>query len=287
MNRLFIAILIFTAAVCCNAQEIVIGPGDVLDVAVWNHEDLSMVITVTPDGMIAYPLIGSMNVAGRTLDSVRKEIEDAVAQQIRDPKVAVNLSASASRASVLGEVRSPGQYSVSKPLKVSELVALAGGTTETAWLQHVTLVRATGQTERLDLSTVLSGGDLSGNVEVKAGDLLLVPKLELRVAVLGKVEKPGSYDMTRPDATIIDALSASGGVVKGAKAESSVIVRRTNGVQTVTKVDLKSAAAGTKPCDIALQDGDIIYVPESHRLDWDKGFQAIIGLTGIANLLIR
>lgn len=287
MKQVLMVVLVLLTAVCCQAEDLVVGPGDVLDIAVWGHEDLSMVLMVTPDGTIAYPLIGQMTAAGRTLESIRSQISEAVAKQIREPKVAVNLSQSGSRVSILGEVRSPGQFPLRSSLKVSELVALAEGTTETAWLQHATLVRSNGQVEVLDLSSILNGTDLSKNVELARGDLLLVPKLQLRIAVLGKVSRPGSYDMTRPDATVVDALSAAGGTVKGAKAESSVIVRRNNGEQTVTKINLKGASTGTAQADFALQDGDIVYVPESHRLDWDKGLQAIFGITSIGNLLIR
>jgi polysaccharide export outer membrane protein len=286
--RLLTLAAVLVAAASCRAADLNLGPGDVLDIAVWNYKDLSMTATVTPDGTISYPLIGRLAVAGRTLEEVRSELLAAVARQIRDPKLAVNLVESGRRISILGEVRSPGQFALANASRLSEAMAMAGGVTATAWLQRVSLIRADGRIQVVDLSSILDGSNLANNVDLGPGDLILVPKLQLRVAVLGQVGSPGSYDMTRPNSTAIDAVSAAGGIAKGARPEAAVVVRRENGTQTVIRVDLRRATLGSAdPSVPALRDGDIIYVPESHRLDWDKGFQAIIGITSIGNLLFR
>jgi len=288
LTRVLLVSLFFVPAACFGGGTPVIEPGDVLSISVWNHEDLSMTVTVSPDGWISYPLTGRLSVAGRTADSIQKDIEAAVARQIREPRVAVNVAEAASHITVLGEVRSPGQFPLRRASTLLEAIASAGGTNDAAWLERVTVIRAGGEIEAVNLAPVRAGSGLAANVELRSGDLVLVPKLELRVVVLGQVSKPGSYQMTRPQTTAIDAVSAAGGPLKDAKLQNAVIVRRENGAQAVIRVDLKRVAVGESDSrDTLLRDGDIVYVPESHRLDWDRGFQAIIGLASLSNLILR
>src|SRR6201991_4013015 len=163
-----------------------IGVDDQLQVTVWHNPDLSVSVPVRPDGMVTVPLVGDIPAGGRTTDQVSAEIQQKLAQYIRDPQVAVILTALRSheylsRVRVTGAVRSPISIPYRQGMTVLDAVLAAGGTTEFAAPDRTELYRRSSDGDNttsyaLRLEKILQQGDLANNYPVQPGDVITVPQ---------------------------------------------------------------------------------------------------------------
>ncbi|WP_201313947.1 XrtA/PEP-CTERM system exopolysaccharide export protein [Dyella sp. EPa41] len=161
-----------------------IGVDDQLQITVWQNPDLSVSVPVRPDGKITVPLIGDVMAGGKTPEEVSAEIKDKLQSYVRDPQVAVILTALRSheylsRVRVTGAVRTPVSLPYRQGMTVLDAVLAAGGTTEFAAPDRTELFRedrngvTTPYAIRLD--KVLQQGDLATNYPVQPGDVVTVP----------------------------------------------------------------------------------------------------------------
>jgi polysaccharide export outer membrane protein len=169
-----------TAAASAVASSYVIGPEDGLDISVWKDETLKATTLVRPDGFISFPLVGEIMAAGRTADQVRDDVRQRLQKYIPDAVVTVSVVHVASyRVYVLGRVNKPGDFAVGRDVDILQALALAGGLTPFAHENDIRVVRrgADGRTVTLPFryADALSDGDLSQNIRLRSGDVLLVP----------------------------------------------------------------------------------------------------------------
>ena len=166
-------------------ESYLIGVDDQLQVTVWHNPDLSVSVPVRPDGKVTVPLVGDVAAGGRTTDQVGAEIQQKLAQYIRDPQVAVILTALRSheylsRVRVTGAVRSPISIPYRQGMTVLDAVLAAGGTTEFAAPDRTELYRRSDagatQAYAVQLQKILQQGDLSNNYPVQPGDVITVPQ---------------------------------------------------------------------------------------------------------------
>jgi polysaccharide export outer membrane protein len=154
------------------------GPGDKLTVAVFHHPELNAEIVVAPDGTITYPLVGQMTVAGQTYTQVLTQIQDALREYYTDASVAVNIrEVTNQKVIVAGEVQKQQTMQITGELRVLEALVQAGGINPDARTNNVLLIR--GGLDKAELYTIdvdrLLNGDLSQNVLLQKGDVLVVP----------------------------------------------------------------------------------------------------------------
>jgi polysaccharide export outer membrane protein len=156
-----------------------LGAGDVLNVFIWKHQELSTIVTVRPDGKINYPLIGEIEAKGLTLGEIEERINKQLKQQIQDPQVTVILEATHSfRIFVLGEVMQPGVFDLKGPVTVIQALAMARGFTTFASRNKVFIVNSgRGGEQRIPFSysTFVQGEDNNQNVMLRPGDTVIVP----------------------------------------------------------------------------------------------------------------
>jgi len=159
-----------------------IGAGDVLDVMIWRNKDLSMQVTVRPDGWISYPLIGDLHVSDCTVATVQKMMQDALAKYVTSPVLTIVVSrVSNLRVSILGKVKQPGRYNLEGNTTVLDVLALAGGPTEFADPDGIYILRRGGPPDNLyerisaRYSSSVSAGKGNTNVLVNPGDIIIVP----------------------------------------------------------------------------------------------------------------
>lgn len=166
-------------------EAYLIGVDDQLQITVWHNPDLSVSVPVRPDGKITVPLVGDVSAGGRTTDQVGSEIQQKLAQYIRDPQVAVILTALRSheylsRVRVTGAVRSPISIPYRQGMTVLDAVLAAGGTTEFAAPDRTELYRKSGETTSqayaVRLDRILQQGDVANNYPVQPGDVITVPQ---------------------------------------------------------------------------------------------------------------
>lgn len=158
-----------------------IGPGDVLKIFVWQNPDLSVTVPVLPDGRISTPLDGDMQAVGKTTSELSKDIQERLAKYLKDPVVNVMVTsphAALSQVSVIGEINHPESLPFSTGMTVMNAVLDAGGPTEWADLSGAKIVRQVdGKTKTIhvNLYALLDHGDLSQNLRLKVGDVIVIP----------------------------------------------------------------------------------------------------------------
>ncbi|MEI6217283.1 MAG: polysaccharide biosynthesis/export family protein [bacterium] len=158
-----------------------VGVGDVLDVSVYNHQELSQKLRVSPSGTVSYPLLGVLKVEGVTLSAVGDMIRAGLAKgYVPDPQVSVNVDAVAGqKIYVLGEVRNPQVLRVKEEIDLVEAITTAGGFTRDANMSAILLIRRNGDgqstMDALDVKSFLKKSDLAQNPTLQRGDVVYVP----------------------------------------------------------------------------------------------------------------
>lgn len=157
-----------------------IGPEDVLAVVFWREKDLSVdAIAVRPDGMITVPLINDVKAAGMTPDQLREQIQTAAGKYVTDPSVTVVVKTINSRkVFITGQVAKPGQYPLTAPTSVMQLIAMAGGVHEFADTDKILIMRSEGGQQvakQFNYNDVLNRKNLKQNIELLPGDTVVVP----------------------------------------------------------------------------------------------------------------
>jgi polysaccharide export outer membrane protein len=161
-------------------EEYRIGPEDVLEISVWKEEGLERQVLVRPDGGISFPLAGDVRAAGKTARELRREITKRIQKYIPDAVVTVSVvKLSGYTIFVLGKVKQPGQFVVGRYVDVLQALTLAGGLTAYASEDDIKILRRdkTGKEQvfSFDYDDMKDGKNLSQNIILKSGDVIVVP----------------------------------------------------------------------------------------------------------------
>ncbi len=166
-----------------HSKTYVIGPGDVLDVFVWQNPDLSQTaVPVRPDGRISTPLVPNMVAAGRTPVQLAHAMDKVLAEYIRNPKVTIIVEHALSvlsQVQVIGQVMHPMSIPYHEGMTVLDVVLAAGGLTPYADGNDAKIEREVDgrvKTLHVHLYNLIDKGELSQNLPVKPGDVLVVPE---------------------------------------------------------------------------------------------------------------
>jgi polysaccharide export outer membrane protein len=259
-----VALLVPAGAIAGQTDDYVIGPQDVLSIAVFDQSDLNGKYAVDLDGSFSFPLIGRVKAGGLTLRGVEQALKTRLADGfLKNPQVAVAVEQYRSqRVFVVGEVKNAGTYALTGQMTLIEALAKAGSTT-TAAGDEVVVVRGHGaaaavlpdakpnlDVTRVNLKDLQSGAVATRNIALGDGDTIYVPRAEL-FYVFGQVKNPGAYPIAS-GITVLQALTLAGGVTPYAAVNRVEIQRAVNGAKKAVRVKL------TEP----IQAGDTIVVPE-------------------------
>jgi polysaccharide export outer membrane protein len=157
----------------------VIGAEDVLTVVVWREKDLSTEVVVRPDGRITLPLINEVVAAGLTPEQLRDRIVEGLARFVEDPSVTVAVKQINSlKVFITGMVGKPGAYPLTTTTTVLQLISVAGGLHEFADSKKIVVMRTENGEQRalkFNYQDVRKGKNLRQNIELQAGDTVIVP----------------------------------------------------------------------------------------------------------------
>ncbi len=160
----------------------IIGPGDTLQVFVWRNPELTTTVPVRPDGKITTPLVQDMVAVGKTPTQLAHDIEKVLSEYVRDPLVDIIVTQPASAFSqikVIGQVAKPSAEPYRAGMRVLDAVLAAGGLTQFAAGNRAQLIRTVkGRTMHfhIKLSRLMNDGDMSQNLLLKPGDVIVVPE---------------------------------------------------------------------------------------------------------------
>ncbi|MGZ9058531.1 MAG: XrtA/PEP-CTERM system exopolysaccharide export protein [Burkholderiaceae bacterium] len=158
-----------------------IGPLDTLNIVVWRNPELSGTVSVRPDGRISTPLAQDIQAQGRNPAELASDLEQILSKYIRDPVVTVivtNFAGSNEQIRIVGEAAKPQAVPYRQNMTVLDVVILAGGLTDFADGNRAVLVRGAekGKQYSVRLNDLIRRGDISANVEVRPGDVLIIPQ---------------------------------------------------------------------------------------------------------------
>lgn len=268
-----------------------IGIGDVLQVTVWDHPELTIPAgserssqesgnVVNENGDIYYPYIGYVNVAGKTTQQVREEVADRLSDFLEAPQVDVSVAAFRSqRIYVSGAVETPGVYPLTNiPTRLVDAISQAGGLDENGDWRHVVLTRD-GRDYSLSLKDVFEKGNKQHNVLLQSGDVINVPLgNDRKVFVLGEVASTQTLPMGRNGLTLAEAISNVGGLnERQSDATGVFVVRRAEqaGPDSEQLIDLfqlnlKDATAMVVADSFTLNNRDLVYITAAPLARWNR-----------------
>lgn len=253
-------------------ESLLIGPGDLLHVQVYDTPDLDEHARVTDAGEFSLILGGSVKLAGLTPEQAGHAIEAALirGQYMMHPRVLVTVEQYATQnVTVLGSVKSPGVYPVATTRSILDILAMAGGLNDTA--DRKILIQRHGSAEKVPyfVSNVASAAADTA-VKVYPGDTVIVPQAGI-VYALGDVSRPGGYivDENNDRITVLQLVARAGGTMPTAVPSHARLIRHSGTGYIEISIELSKMQKG-KVADIPLQPEDIIYVPYSYL----RGFAA-------------
>lgn len=263
--------------------EYIIGPRDVLNITRWQNlsTPVQYKTVVRPDGKISYAYIYDIRVGGHTANEVVEILTEALKEYIKSPRIDVVVEQFRSKSALLfGQINrlqtgisGPGKYPLTGKMRILDLIVMAGGPIQgeefaNADLRRVEVVRR-GKSYTVNLFNSMFKGDMSQNILIDDGDIVTVPELPdfgERVYVFGEVKNQGIYKL-KDAFDLLAALSKAGGTAKVAVDSDIKIIR---GYQENREKPIILAAnldeilkRGDLSQNIALLDGDVVYVPRT------------------------
>lgn len=233
-----------------------VGDGDVLQVTVYDHPDLSTVVRVANDGSINFPLVGQMRIGGMTVGEVSNRLARTLSQgYIVNPQVSVFVQEFRSKkVTIVGQIANPGLYQLTGPTSLLQLISKAGGLKPDAGDKIVLKRRSVNGEEEvtIDRLALMEKGDTTLDIPVRDGDNVFVAQAGL-FYVTGQVNKPAAYKLEE-GASVIKGITMAGGFTNLAATKKVKIIRKVDGAERVME---------NVPMHEAIRSEDVIVVPES------------------------
>jgi len=248
----------------------ILGSGDVLSIVIWGTSEFSGTFTLDENGNITPSLVGRISLKGKKFSDAQKIIKSTFARvyDLRNSKISIEISYSkVISVNVVGEVVSPGTYSIPSINSAFNFLSLAGGVTDLGSLRNIKIIHANGQVDQLDVYKFLNSPEASGYKYLNDGDFILVPTVDNLVLTEG-VKRPLTFEL-KNDETISDLLLYAGGVSPKCFDGTAHIERPTN--QGIKIIDI----AEKDYLSFKLKSGDKISFYET-----DESFLNAVSIKG-------
>lgn len=248
------------------SPDYTLGTGDLVRINVYGSPDMLTEARLSATGKITFPLIGEIKLGGISPAQAEKKIADLLEQGSFVKKAQVNLVVvqfQSQFVSVLGDVYKPGKYPLDRPSNLSDILALAGGSTPNGsdMITHIRTVDGKSIRHEYDLRDLISNADAASNPKVMGDDIVFINARE--VSVLGQVNRPGKYSVIGGVRTVLDFLSQAGGIAPTG-ADKIIVITNRNGKTIKHEIDVDLLyQKGDTSTNFELAHGDSIYVPRT------------------------
>jgi len=274
-----LCLLIWGTPVRAQTSQYQVHAGDQLAVQVYGDSTLTQTVTVLPDGSIEYPLIGQVSVAGLSPVGVEHILKQRLTKYVKHPVVTVMIAQQGQpNVLVLGNVKTPGKYTLRSGARLTDAIAAAGGLGEVnGLLPEARVSDGTQQIETVSLQKLLHDGDTALNVPVQEGTVVYIPgPMQFDVEVVGAVDHPGQITLNQGDRLSMAIAKAGNSATAQADLNNIRLVRTlADGKSATYKINLyKALEQGQTNYDVALQKGDVIYVPQTSQRIHENGLTA-------------
>jgi protein involved in polysaccharide export with SLBB domain len=278
-----------------SSSGYVLGPGDELNISVQPQTKYGLTdASIEQDGTLEYPRIGTINAAGKTVSQLRDEITSDLAKYCVNPDVTVEVAALRPQVIyITGGVKTPQILDLRAAPNVAKAVTLSGGALDNDELAHITVFRGNVAISANVYGILVNGVDNGQNIDLRSGDLIVVPLNTQKFAVVGAVMTPGIYPLTLSGGNegqthLADALAAAGGTERtGASIHDVQIVQALpDGTTKSVSYDYgKYVKLGDASDNPVVTDKDLIYVPDSrHTVTTPEAFSALSVLAILKDL---
>ena len=209
-------------------QNYRLGPGDAVFVDIYGASQKSEQCTVSPDGTVTIEGFGPVQVSGLTVDQANARLRSTLGSRYSSSKIKLTVGQTRTiMVNVMGEVKTPGTYTLSAFATVFHALYMAGGTNDIGTLRNIKVYRNNRLVTVVDIYDYILNGKLTGNVRLADNDVIVVGPYDCLVNVTGKVKRPMYYEM-KPNESVASLLKYSGGFA-GDAYRKAVRVNRKNG----------------------------------------------------------
>ena len=235
-------------------QNYVLGPGDQLIIDVYGDTQKSESLTVSPDGDVTVPDYGPVHVSGLTVAAAQSRIRSRLGSYYASSEIKVALGQTRTiLVNVMGEVKTPGTYTVSAFATVFHALYLAGGVNDLGTLRNIKVYRQGRLISTVDVYQFILNGRLAGNVRLADNDVIQVGTYDAIVDISGRVKRPMAYEL-RKDESLSTLLNYSGGFANDAYTKSIRVLRNNGRMKSVFNVEEFERNA------FKMADGDVVTV---------------------------
>jgi polysaccharide export outer membrane protein len=282
-------------------EEYLIGPGDVIQVIVWDHPELTIPAggfrdaetsgqQVGEDGYMYYPYVGMIKAEGMNVAALRDVLTSRLSRYIQNPQLDVRVIGFRSkRVYVVGEVQTPGVLPLNDlPMTIADAISLSGGLTPAAWKSGVNVAR-NGKVYEIDLKALYDYADSTQNLMLKHGDIVnVLDRSQQKVFMMGEVARPGAVEIINGELTLSAALGEVGGFNQNTANPSAIYVIRgaDAGNPKIFHLDAEFATGLLLAERFDMQAQDVVFVDAAGVSQWNRVVSQLlpsITVIGVAN----
>lgn len=218
-------------------QNYRLGPGDAVNIEIYGASQKSIQSTISPEGTITIEGYGPVKVAGMTVAQANSHLKNTLGSRYRSSKIRLTVGETKSiMVNVMGEVKTPGTYTLSAFATVFHALYMAGGTNDLGTLRNIKVYRQNRLVSVVDIYDYILNGKLTGNVRLADNDVIVVGPYDCLVTIEGKVKRPMTYEMKKNE-SLNTLLKYSGGFAGDAYKKSVRVNRKTGREYAVYNVE--------------------------------------------------
>ncbi len=282
-------------------QGYIIGVGDILQIIVWDHPELTTPAgqfrdaetsgqQVGDDGYLFYPYVGMVKATGMNIAALRDVLTERLSAYIQNPQLDVRVVGFRSkRVYVVGEVNTPGVLRLNDvPLTIADAISLSGGLTDNAHKSGVNISRD-GKVYEIDLKALYDHADSSQNLTLQHGDIVnVLDRSQQKVFMMGEIRNPSSVEIINGQLSLAAAIGEAGGVNQNSADSGGIyVVRNTDKDQPeIFHLDARYATGLLLAERFAMQAQDVVYVDTAGVSQWNRVINQLLpsfSVIGVAN----